>query len=81
MSTDETVLDELVKITGMEEVRQNLDIALFEEHILDSLGIMELIVALGGDFNIDISPAQVDRTMWATPNKIIVDIQARLSHK
>ena len=78
MSTAEIVLDELVKITGTEEVRGNLDLAIFEDDILDSLGSVELIVALGDIFHIDLSPAQVDRTMWATPRRIIADIENRL---
>ena len=78
MSTNEIVLDELAKITESEEVRQNLDLALFDEAVLDSLGMVELIVALGELFHLDISPAQVDRKMWATPRKIIADIETRL---
>ena len=37
MSTQDIVLDELVKISEMEDVRQDLDLALFDEDILDSL--------------------------------------------
>jgi D-alanine--poly(phosphoribitol) ligase subunit 2 len=78
MQAADIVLDELVKITGTEEVRTNLDLALFEENILDSLGVVELIVALGETLNINITPAQVDRKMWATPGKIIADIENRM---
>jgi D-alanine--poly(phosphoribitol) ligase subunit 2 len=78
MSTSAIVLDELARITESEEVRQNLDLELFDEAVLDSLGMVELIVALGELFHLDISPAQVDRKMWATPRKIIADIETRL---
>jgi D-alanine--poly(phosphoribitol) ligase subunit 2 len=78
MSTQELVLNELAKISETEEVRQNLDLALFDEDVLDSLGMVELIVALGEIFQLDITPAQVDRKMWATPRKIIADIETRL---
>jgi D-alanine--poly(phosphoribitol) ligase subunit 2 len=78
MSTQDVVLNELAKISEMEEVRQNLDLALFDEDILDSLGMVELIVALGEIFHLDITPAQVDRKMWATPRKIIADIETRM---
>jgi D-alanine--poly(phosphoribitol) ligase subunit 2 len=81
MSTNDIVLDELAKITETEDVRQNLDLALFDEGILDSLGMVELIVALGEIFNLDISPAQVDRKMWVTPRKIIADIETRLKSR
>jgi D-alanine--poly(phosphoribitol) ligase subunit 2 len=78
MSTQDVVLDELAKISEMEEVRQNLDLALFDEAILDSLGMVELIIALGEIFHLNITPAQVDRKMWATPRKIIADIETRM---
>ncbi|MGD0709308.1 MAG: D-alanine--poly(phosphoribitol) ligase subunit DltC [Anaerolineaceae bacterium] len=78
MSVSDVVLDQLAQITGDEEVKQNLDLRLFEENILDSLGMVELIVALGETLNLQISPAQIDRQMWATPRKIIADIEARL---
>ena len=81
MSTNDIVLDELAKITENEEVRQNLDLGLFDEAVLDSLGMVELIVALGETFHLDISPAQVDRKMWATPRKIIADIETRLESR
>jgi D-alanine--poly(phosphoribitol) ligase subunit 2 len=78
MSANDIVLDELAKITETDDVRENLDLELFDEAVLDSLGMVELIVALGEKFHLDISPAQVDRKMWATPRKIIADIETRL---
>jgi D-alanine--poly(phosphoribitol) ligase subunit 2 len=81
MSTADIVLDELVKITGTEEVRQNLDLELFEQDLLDSLGAVELVVALGEAFQIELTPAQVDRKMWATPRNLIADIENRMQSK
>ena len=78
MTTQEIILDELEKVTGTDEVRKNLDLALFDEQILDSLGTVELIVSLGDMFHIDLTPGMVDRKMWATPRKIISDIESRI---
>ncbi len=78
MTTQEIIIDELEKVTGTDEVRKNLDLALFEEQILDSLGTVELIVSLGDMFHIDLTPGMVDRKMWATPRKIISDIESRI---
>ena len=77
MSITELVLDELAKATGNEEVRDDLDLALFDEGILDSLATVELIVAFGDTLHIDLTPAQVDRRTWATPRKIIADLEDR----
>ncbi len=71
MSVSETILSELEKVTGTDQVRKDLNLDLFGEKVLDSFGTVELIVALSDAFNIEISPSQIDRELWATPQKII----------
>ena len=71
MSVSETILNELEKITGTDQVRRDLDLDLFGEKVLDSFGTVELIVALSQTFDIEIPPSQIDRDLWATPQKII----------
>lgn len=71
MSTAEKVLKELEKVTGTNQVQKDLDLALFDEDVLDSFGTVELIVALSESFGISISPAEIDRQRWSTPRKII----------
>jgi D-alanine--poly(phosphoribitol) ligase subunit 2 len=78
MSSAEIILKELERITGTNEVRLNPDLALYDEDILDSLGTVELIVALGEKLKIEISPAQINRQLWATPQKIIAYIDERI---
>ncbi len=78
MSIDERVLDCLAEITGTNEVRSDLDVRLYEEHLLDSLGTVELILALSDQFGMDISPADVAREDWATPRRLIADVTRRL---
>ncbi|MCL4529697.1 MAG: D-alanine--poly(phosphoribitol) ligase subunit DltC [Chloroflexi bacterium] len=65
-------------ITGTDEVRKNLDLDLFGEKVLDSLGTVELILALSEDFSIEVTPGQIDRELWATPRKIIDYFQERV---
>lgn len=71
MSVSETILNELEKVTGTDQVRKDLNLDLFGEKVLDSFGTVELIVALSDAFNIEIAPSQIDRELWATPQKII----------
>lgn len=72
------VLDILAEVTGTDEVRQNPGLALFERDILDSLGMVELMVALSDTFGIDISPAEIERDMWATPALITAYVEERV---
>lgn len=71
MSVSETILEELEKVTGTDQVRKDLNLDLFGEKALDSFGTVELIVALSDAFGIEIAPSQIDRDLWATPQKII----------
>ena len=71
MSVSETILNELEKVTGTDQVRKDLNLDLFGEKVLDSFGTVELIVALSDAFNIEISPSEIDRELWGTPQKII----------
>lgn len=78
MSTKEIVLQELEKITGTDQVSLDLDLPLFTEDLLDSLGTMELIVALTEKLGISLSPAEIDRQQWSTPRKIIAYIEMKV---
>jgi acyl carrier protein len=40
---------------------------------------VELIVALGQEFGVEISPAEFEREKWATPALLVADIQARIA--
>lgn len=73
----EKLLEILVEITGTDEVRKNLDINLFEHGLLDSFGTIELFVAISEQIHIEISPTEVNREMWASPNKISTYLEER----
>jgi D-alanine--poly(phosphoribitol) ligase subunit 2 len=47
--------------------------------ILDSMKTVELIVALGREVGVEVSPAEFDREAWATPAKLVADIERRLA--
>lgn len=74
---EEKILDMIVRITDEEEIKENLDINLFENDILDSLGYTELLVAIEEEFGIELSPTEIKRETIDTPNKIIELIKAR----
>ena len=73
------LLDILADITGTDEVRVNPQLDLFETQVLDSMRVVELIVRLDETFSVSVSPADFDRTSWATPEKFLADMEARLA--
>ena len=73
------VIDVLARVADTEEVRTNPDLALYDLQILDSMKTVELIVALQQELNVEISPAEFDRDAWATPAKMVADVEKRLA--
>ena len=79
MSIAERVLVTLAEVAEIEDVQRDLDIRLFDNHILDSLKTVELILLLSDRLGLDISPAEFDREKWATPAKIVQYFESRLA--
>ncbi len=71
MVTADKVMTVLVNVTGENQIAENLNLRLYDNHILDSLKTVELIVAFSQEFGVDISPAELEREDWATPEKIV----------
>ena len=71
MELQEKVLDILAEICEDDCVRQDLSLPLFENDLLDSLAVVELLVELESAFGIVLSPSEVTREDIGTPPKII----------
>ena len=78
MSTSQKVLSILQEVSEIDEVGRNLDLELYQQDILDSMKTVELFVALGQTFGIEISPAEFERDHWATPRKIVAYMEQRV---
>ena len=76
----ELIYNILEEITG-EDLREESNENLFDTGRLDSLGIIELIVAIEDNFNIKLDPAIVGRKDIETPNKLIEYIQTLSNSK
>ncbi len=71
MNTCDSVLDVLAEVSQTPQVRQNLDLRLYDLDILDSFKTIELIVAFSDRLGVEVSPAELEREQWATPRKIV----------
>ena len=71
----DTVLDILEEITGTDEVKQNLDVNLFDEGLMDSMATVQLLVELEGQLDVQVPVSEFDREEWDTPNKIIAKVE------
>ncbi len=73
------ILSVLAEVAETQEVFTQPDLALYDLQILDSMKTVELIVALGRELGVEISPAEFERETWATPAKLVADIEKRLA--
>lgn len=75
---EEKILEMLEKICGDEIVKEDREINLIEEDLIDSLDYVELLVLIENEFNVVMSPSEFKREEMDTPNKIIAQVKARL---
>lgn len=73
------ILTVLAEVAETQEVFKQPDLALYDLQILDSMKTVELIVALGRELGVEISPAEFEREAWATPAKLVADVEKRLA--
>ena len=72
----EKILKLLGDISGANGgIIEDLDVDLFESRILDSLGMVEILVAIDKELGIQIQPTEVERAEIATPNKLIAFLE------
>ena len=74
----EQILEMLEEICEDEVVREDLDINLKEEGLMDSLAFVEMLVRIEENFGLSIAPTEVTYVEIDTPNKVISYIENRL---
>lgn len=65
------IINIIEEVSGYENLRENLDVDLLQNEILDSLAFIELISTLNDKFNIEIQPTQVKPETWRNVDKIV----------
>lgn len=73
----EEILELLAEICESDEVKDDLEMELFESGLMDSLGFAEFLVELEEQFDIVIAPSEVERQDIDTPEKILELVEAR----
>ncbi len=68
---EDKIVKIILEVCEDERVKQNFDLDLIEEDILDSLAFITLISRFDEELNIEIQPTQVNPNSWRTVNSII----------
>ena len=72
------LLDIIESICGDEIVKENPDINLLEEDLIDSLDYVSLLLDIQDEYGVVLSPSEFTREQMDTPNKIIETVSARI---
>lgn len=75
----EIVLDLLEEICGDDVIREDLDINLLEEDLIDSLDYTELLIGIEENTGVIMAPSELRRDEMDTPNKIIAQVMKRIN--
>ncbi len=72
----DTIISLLNDITGADEGEITPDTALFEDGILDSFGLVQLLVGIETQCGVSLAPAALERAQVATPALIAAAVEA-----
>ena len=75
----EEVLEIIIKLTGYEDLRSNINMDLIEEDILDSLAFIQLISELEEKYDIEIQPTQVSADTWRSVDGIVEMVKEKIN--
>ena len=68
---EEKIIEIIENLTSYKDLRENRNIDLLENEILDSLAFIELINSLEEEFDVEIQPTQINPDTWRNVDKII----------
>ncbi|MBU6422855.1 MAG: D-alanine--poly(phosphoribitol) ligase subunit 2 [Chloroflexota bacterium] len=64
-------------VTGLSGLEAEPDLDLLEAGLLDSLGLVSLILAFDDELGLSIAPSDLDKKAWATPRSLVADVERR----
>lgn len=77
MNFREQVLEVIAEACEDDIVKENPNIEIFEEGILDSFGVVNLLLLINEKLEIDVSISEFDRDEWKTPNLIVKQLEEK----
>lgn len=68
---EDKIVEIIIEVCENENIKDNFDIDLIENEILDSLAFINLITRLEEEFDIEIQPTQINPNTWKKVKSII----------
>lgn len=76
---EEKVLGILIDVIGNDDIAEEKDIDLFEAGLLDSLGIIEVLLKIEEVFGLRLQPTDLEKKDMATVNSLIEFLDSKLN--
>ncbi|GIM30780.1 MAG: phosphopantetheine-binding protein [Paraclostridium sp.] len=73
----ETVIGIFEDVLGCDEIRDDLNLNLFEAELLDSLAIIEVLLEIEERLGITLQPTDLERSDMATVNNLVKFLEGR----
>lgn len=77
----EKIIDIIYEISENEEFKNNPDVDLLENEIIDSMGFLELISQIEENFDIELRPSEIPSSIWRKVDLISDMIEEYIGEK
>lgn len=78
MDIRESVIEIFEEVLGSDEMRDNQDLDMFENEMLDSLAIIEVLLGIEDKLNLSLQPTDLERKDMATVNNLVDFLKDRI---
>ena len=78
MDIRESVIEIFEEVLGSDEIRDNQDLDMFENEMLDSLAIIEVLLVIEDKLNLSLQPTDLERKDMATVNNLVDFLKDRI---
>ena len=78
MDIRESVIEIFEEVLGSDEIRDNQDLDMFENEMLDSLAIIEVLLGIEDKLNLSLQPTDLERKDMATVNNLVEFLKDRI---
>lgn len=78
MDIRESVIEIFEEVLGSDEIRDNQDFDMFENEMLDSLAIIEVLLGIEDKLDLSLQPTDLERKDMATVNNLVDFLKDRI---
>lgn len=78
MELQEKVIEIFEEVLGTDEIKEDLDLDMFENELLDSLAIIEVLLGIEEKLGLSLQPTDLERKDMATVNNLVAFLKKKL---